>query len=434
MSDQKIITPGKSCYRVAQADQIDLLVDAAPYYAALYQSIIHARERIVFLGWQFDSRVSLLRGEEAAQARYPVQFLPLLQKVAEARPDLQIYILAWDHSIVFIPEREWWQHYRFQETTPEQIHFVFDALHPAGGSHHQKIVVVDGQIGFCGGLDVCGDRWDTAQHRRKNPLRKNDDGTPYSLFHDVQIGIQGEAVSVLEEIFCSRWNAATGERLSFAPPRERQRLDLPHTLRLSPGPVSISRTVPIGACGQTTPIHEIAQFYDDAIASAERLILIENQYFTSRRVYEALLKRISDKDRPAVELILILPQAAQNWKEELAIGFEQRRLLQHLEDAAKRAGSPIAIYTPIKTGKGPLPATPIYVHSKVLAIDDRILSIGSANTSNRSLGLDTECNINIEAEDDRRRGEIRQSCYTLLAEHLEQSTEAVEALIRQKGG
>lgn len=433
MSDKKIIIPGRNCYRLAQADRIDLLVDAAPYYAALYQSILEARERIVFLGWQFDSRVSLLRGAEAARARYPVQFLPLLQKTAEERPGLRIYILAWDHSIVFVPEREWWQSYRFHQTT-DQIRFVFDGIHPAGGSHHQKIVVIDGQVGFCGGLDICGDRWDTAQHRRRNPLRKNDDGTAYSLFHDVQIGVQGEAASVLEEIFCDRWAAATGEELSFGPPRDRRLLDLPHTLRLSAGPVSLSRTVPVGACGQTTPIHEIAQFYDDAIASAERLILIENQYFTSRRVYEALLKRLSDKNRPGVEVILVLPQAAQNWKEELAIGFEQRRLLQRLEDAAKRAGSPLAIYTPIKTGKAPLPPTPIYVHSKVLVIDDRILSIGSANTSNRSLGLDTECNINIEAEDDRGRREIAQTGYTLLAEHLEQSPEAVESLIRQKGG
>lgn len=432
MNAEKIIRPERNCYRIAQADQVDLLIDAATYYRALYHAITQAQERLVFLGWQFDSRVSLLRGEEADRARYPVQFLPLLQNVTEERPDLQVYILAWDHSIVFAPEREWFQSYRFQQATTDQIHFVFDNFHPAGGSHHQKIVLVDGIAGFCGGLDICGDRWDTPQHRRRNPLRKNEDGTPYSLFHDVQIAVQGEAVSVLEEIFLDRWAAATGERLSPLRPDRTRRFDLPHTLRLSGGPVSISRTLPVGTCGRTTPIQEIAQFYDDAIASAERFILIENQYFTSRRVFESLHKRISDTSRPRVEVIVILPQTAQNWKEELAVGFEQRRMLQRLEAAAKANRRPLGIYTPIKTGKAPLPPAPIYVHSKMLVIDDRILSIGSANTSNRSLGLDTECNINIEADDPRRR-EIARACYTLLGEHLEASAEKVESLIQQKG-
>jgi phosphatidylserine/phosphatidylglycerophosphate/cardiolipin synthase-like enzyme/uncharacterized membrane protein YdjX (TVP38/TMEM64 family) len=434
MKAEKIIRPGRNCYRIAQADRVDLLIDAAAYYRALYHAVTQAQERLVFLGWQFDSRVSLLRGDEADRARDPVQFLPLLQKVTEARPHLQVYLLAWDHSIVFAPEREWFQSYRFQQATSDQIHFVFDHFHPAGGSHHQKIVLIDGIVGFCGGLDICGDRWDTPQHRRENPLRKNEDGTPYSLFHDVQIAVQGEAVSVLEEIFLDRWGAATGEHLSPVRPDRTHRFDLPHTLRLSGGSVSISRTLPVGTCGRTTPVQEIAHFYDDAIASAERLILIENQYFTSRRVFEALHKRISDTSRPGIEVIVILPQAAQNWKEELAIGFEQRRMLQRLDAAAKANHCPLGIYTLIKTGKSLLPPTPIYVHSKVLIIDDRILSIGSANTSNRSLGLDTECNINIEAEEGHRRREIALACYTLLGEHLEQSAKAVESLIQQKGG
>ncbi len=433
MNAEKIVRAERNCYRIAQADQVDLLVDAAAYYRALYRCITQAQERIVFLGWQFDSRVSLLRGEEADQARYPVQFLPLLQKITEERPHLQVYILAWDHSIVFAPEREWFQSYRFQQATGDQIHFVFDNFHPAGGSHHQKIVLVDGIAGFCGGLDICGDRWDTRQHRRQNPLRKNEDGTPYSLFHDVQIAVQGEVVPVLEEIFLDRWAAATGERLLPVRTDRARRFDFPRTLRLSAGPVSVSRTLPVGTCGRTTPVQEIARFYDDAIASAERLILIENQYFTSRRVFEALHKRISDTSRPGIEVIVILPQAAQNWKEELAIGFEQRRMLQRLEAAAKANHCPLGIYTPIKTGKAPLPPTPIYVHSKVLVIDDRILSVGSANTSNRSLGLDTECNINIEADGDPRRREIARACHTLLGEHLEQSADAVESLIQKKG-
>lgn len=433
---ETFLKPGKNCYRIAPSDQIDVLIDAAPYYKALYQSILKAEKYLLFSGWQFDSRVALLRGKDAEASAYPVEFLPLLQRVAAERPGLQIYILAWDHSIVFAPEREWWQGYRFHNVSP-QIHFEFDHVHPTNASHHQKIVVADGQVGFCGGLDICGDRWDTPQHRRRNPLRANTDGTRYDLFHDVQVAVQGPAVGVLEEIFADRWAAATGEPLKLPEKRkaaEAAPWDLPHSVRLPGMPVGISRTVPAGCCGQREPIQEIARFYVEAIDAAERRIFIENQYFTSRTIFEALMKRLQQKERPPLEVIIILPHRPQNWKEQIAIGFEQRRMLQRLEEAAKAAGSAVGAYTPIKKadeGQN-LPAKLIYIHSKVLIVDDRLLSIGSANTTNRSLGLDTECNINLEAEDDAQRRRIARTCFTLLAEHLDQPVDAVEALFKSR--
>ncbi len=432
--NEKILKSGKNCYRIAPSDQTDVLIDAALFYKAVYHSILKAQKYLLFSGWQFDSRVCLLRGKDADAAGYPVAFLPLLQRVASERPDLQIYILAWDHSIVFAPEREWWQGYRFHNVSP-QIHFQFDHVHPTNASHHQKIVVADGQVGFCGGLDLCGDRWDTPQHRRRNLLRANTDGTRYDLFHDVQVAVQGEAVGVLEEIFCDRWVAATGETLTL--PQKRREAgaalwDLPHSVRLPGMPVGISRTVPAGCCGQRSPIQEIARFYVEAIEVAERLIFIENQYFTSRTIFEALMKRLQQKERSPLEVIIILPHRPQNWKEQIAIGFEQRRMLQRLEEAAKAAGGAVGAYTPIKQAdeKQNLPAQLIYVHSKVLVVDDRLLSIGSANTTNRSLGLDTECNINLEAESEEQRQRITRTCATLLAEHLDQPVDAVDAIFK----
>lgn len=435
MKVEKILKPGESCYRIAQADQIDILVDAAPYYKAIYSCITQAQKSILFLGWQFDTRVPLLRGEEAERAEYPVSFLPLLQTVTGERPDLQIYILAWDHSIIFATEREWWQGYRFQQTPSDRIHFHFDSLHPTGGSHHQKIVVVDSRVAFCGGLDICADRWDTQQHQRRNPLRKNPDGSSYDLFHDVQIAVQGEAVAILEDIFRERWVAATSEPLRLERPKEkRPPLSLPNTIRLPAGPVGISRTVPIGSCGVTASIEEIACFYEKAISGADRFILIENQYFTSRKIFEALVRRMMAPNRPPIEIVFILPHRPQNWKEQLAIGFEQRRMLQRLEKIAKSHGSSVGVYTPIKAGTATLPAKSIYVHSKVLIVDNRILSVGSANTTNRSLGLDTECNIAIEAENEAQSKQIALTCFALLAEHLEQPIDKVEMLFKGKKG
>jgi phosphatidylserine/phosphatidylglycerophosphate/cardiolipin synthase-like enzyme len=64
--------------------------------------------------------------------------------------------------------------------------------------------------------------------------------------------------------------------------------------------------------------------------------------------------------------------------------------------------------------------TPIYVHAKLMIVDDEILRIGSANFNNRSMGLDSECDVFIDA---RRPGNghageaIRRLRHSLLAEH-----------------
>ena len=67
--------------------------------------------------------------------------------------------------------------------------------------------------------------------------------------------------------------------------------------------------------------------------------------------------------------------------------------------------------------------TPIYVHSKVMTIDDRLLRIGSSNLNNRSMGFDSECDVAIEADSnnvdsDSVRREVTSMRNRLLAEHL----------------
>lgn len=83
--------------------------------------------------------------------------------------------------------------------------------------------------------------------------------------------------------------------------------------------------------------------------------------------------------------------------------------------------------------------TPIYVHAKVCVVGDRILRIGSSNRNNRSMGLDTECDLTIEAgADDRRQDEIAAVVLGvrdgLLAEHLDVSPAVVATTIAEHGG
>ena len=70
------------------------------------------------------------------------------------------------------------------------IHFRYDNTHPIGGSHHQKIVVIDDAVAFSGGIDLTSRRWDTCEHSPQNQHRVMA-GTPYPPFHDLMMAVEG---------------------------------------------------------------------------------------------------------------------------------------------------------------------------------------------------------------------------------------------------
>ena len=96
-----IINIGATCWDVASVEQTGLLIDARDYYRAFYQAARAAKRYVLIAGWQFDSDVRLLRGEDAADAE--VALLSFLNGLCENNQDLQIYILA---SGILIPSME----------------------------------------------------------------------------------------------------------------------------------------------------------------------------------------------------------------------------------------------------------------------------------------------------------------------------------------
>jgi phosphatidylserine/phosphatidylglycerophosphate/cardiolipin synthase-like enzyme len=77
---------------------------------------------------------------------------------------------------------------------------------------------------------------------------------------------------------------------------------------------------------------------------------------------------------------------------------------------------------------------PIYVHAKIMIVDDVLLRIGSSNIDRRSMGFDTECDVAITATDDGTRRLIGHIRTTLLAEHLGLSQDCVVQEIERQGG
>lgn len=414
-----ILSSGRNFWKSTRAEQSGVLVDAADYYLAFYEAAQQAKRSILIAGWQFDRGVPLLRGDDAPPGA-EVRLLKFLNGLCEQNPELEIYILAWDFHVVFALEREWMQKLYFHWATEKRVHFRFDQARPDHGSHHQKFAVIDRRVAFVGGIDLCEARWDDRHHQQDNPLRLTR-GAPSKPYHDVQAYLAGcEVTDVLRELFVDRWARSEGAPLQLTEcdvggaGDYRPRGALP----LGPREVAFSRTDP-RAPGDT--VREIEALFVAAIAAAERLIYIETQYFSSRAVCNALMQRMQEPDRPSLDIVVVLNKEPEALKEELAIGLRQSKILMQLSAAAARTGHALGIYESLCEGDDPERAT-TYIHSKLLCVDDRFLSVGSANMTNRSMGVDTELHVTWETADaasgDRQLIEaIRDVRVSLLAEH-----------------
>jgi phospholipase D1/2 len=143
---KRILRPHRNVWCDAAVTTAGLLIDGDDYYRAFYEAAQHARHYILLAGWQFDSDACLLRGEEAQRATLPVALKPFLSALCERTESLHIFMLAWDFHAVFALEREWMQEQLFNWTTHDRLTFHFDGEHVDNGAHHQKFVVIDGEL------------------------------------------------------------------------------------------------------------------------------------------------------------------------------------------------------------------------------------------------------------------------------------------------
>ena len=427
----RITSAGRNFWCEPRVEAAGILVDANDYYRAFYDAAKTAKRSILLSGWQFDSNVALLRGEEAEKSDLPITLKKFLNALCEREKDLEIHVLAWDFHMVFALEREWMQTLLFEWTTHERLHFRFDSSHVEKGCHHQKFVVIDGNLSFLGGLDLCDHRWDDRRHLDENPLRMSR-GEPHKPFHDVQTYLVGPDVgSSLGELFACRWKLTGGEPIELSPAQPRAGEYAPRgALPIPCERVALSRTDPKASpTAKNDPppgaeqerSQEVLGLYVDAIAAADESIYVETQYFSSRDIGDALVKRLQAPGRPPLDVVLILNMRAETLKEEVAVGLAQAKVLADLREAARGTAHQLGIYYTVPASKdGNEPERATYIHAKVMIVDDRLLNVGSANLTNRSCSVDTELNATYEcgSKSDALGGCITGIRLNLLAEHL----------------
>jgi phosphatidylserine/phosphatidylglycerophosphate/cardiolipin synthase-like enzyme len=397
-----------------------LLVDGAEYFHVFRETAKNARYSLLIIGWDIDSRFELERNRPADG--FPTRFGEFLHTLVERSRRLHVRVLDWNYSMVFAADREWLPWYRMDWITPRRLRFHLDGRHPVGASHHQKIVVVDDRVAFVGGLDFALGRWDSCAHLPDDPRRRDLHDAIPQPYHDVQLMVSGPVARAVGELARKRWRTATGRELHLpVPPANHDPWPQELGADLLDVQVGIARTSP--RYNGQPEIREVQRLIVDAVAAARDTIYIENQYFTARCIGEALAGRLVEDDGP--EIIVILPQRTVGWLSQMTMDVLRERLLRRLYAADRH--DRLRVYYPYLPGLG---EQCINVHAKVLVVDDELLRVGSSNFNNRSMGLDTECDLAIEAGGNARTSHgIATLRNRLLAEHLDTAPEAVAATL-----
>ncbi|HXH00501.1 MAG TPA: phospholipase D-like domain-containing protein [Sphingomicrobium sp.] len=409
-----IVVQDRNCWRIARATEASVIVDAADYYRHISAAMVAAENRILIVGWDFDTRIALAPDENGKGETLGRFFL----RLANEKPEREIDILKWSFGALKQFVRPAALVWLFRWWRTRSIDFRFDRSHPPGCSHHQKIVVIDDCLAACGGIDMSSRRWDTSDHLDDDPHRKRPDGKPYGPWHDATMLVRGEVAQALGVLGRERWKAATHERLEPLDPFE-----CPWPDDLSPMfqnvDIAIARTR--AAYDDLPEIHEIETLTLDMIAAAKRFIYFENQYFTSAKIAAAIATRMEEDDPP--EIVLVMPRTADGWLEQKAMDAARLQIVAAIGKVDRH--NRFRVFIPVTKNRAD-----IYVHAKIAIVDDRLLRVGSANLNNRSQRLDSECDVVIDTalEANCDTGpEITALRYRLIAEHLGCTTETIAA-------
>jgi phosphatidylserine/phosphatidylglycerophosphate/cardiolipin synthase-like enzyme len=385
-----LLEPGDTCWRRETSARAALLIDMADYFDAAMKAMRRARHTVHLLNWAFEPQ-TLFHPQDGCTGPASDRIANFLKDLAKARPELDVRILCWKSALPVAATQHWFTFADRKVFAGSNVKFVLDDKLPLGACHHQKMVIVDDAVGFCGGGDIGPDRWDTAQHldndpRREKTRRKHGgEEDDYDSRHEVMGVVEGAPAEALGALFRARWARATGEVLT-PPPATKPAWPAGVPAQFKGVEVGVSRTMP--AWRGAAEVREIERLHLAAIAAAKRCIYMENQYFTSPLIAAALAVRLEEVDGP--EVMLISSEHSPSYFDQATMDRTRVRFIETLKRADRH--NRLSAYSPVTT-LGRI----IIVHAKLTIIDDRLLRIGSANINNRSLGFDTECDMSFEA-------------------------------------
>jgi phosphatidylserine/phosphatidylglycerophosphate/cardiolipin synthase-like enzyme len=372
-----------------EGSSLDVLIDGERAFARMAEAIASARSHVYLAGWCVTPEFALTNGD------HPVILRQLLAEVAARVP---VRVLLWAGApLPFYPvSRRKVRRTREELCRGNEVVCALDTNERPLHCHHEKLAIVDDELAFVGGIDLtdfAGDRLDSPGHPARGTLG----------WHDVATLLRGPAVADVARHFVMRWHETTGQHLP-AP-------NVP--ARSGNGQVQVVRTVPEHVY-RAMPKGEfsILASYVGALRSAERLVYLENQFLWSPEIVSILEDKLRHPPHDRFRLLLVLPAKPNSGADDTA------GQLGVLADADGGAGRMLActLYA-----LAPGIVDRVYVHAKVGLVDDRWLTVGSANLNEHSLFNDTE--INVVSHDPTL---ARQTRLQLWSEHLGRPTAAIE--------
>jgi phosphatidylserine/phosphatidylglycerophosphate/cardiolipin synthase-like enzyme len=371
-------------------NELEVLIDGAAYLPALERAIRGARRSVLIAGWCMTPGFALVRDEP------PVLLRDLLAEAAES-VDVRVLLWAGAPAPVFKPRRASVREARDELVAGTRIMAALDSNERPMHCHHEKLVVIDDELAFVGGIDLTdlgGDRYDTPEHPARGRMG----------WHDVAARLRGPAVADVHHHVAERWQAVTGEPLEA----------LAATAVESAGDteLQIVRTLP-ERIYDFAPRGDfrIIEAYLRALRSAEQFVYLENQFLWSPEIVNVLAGKLREPPSDGFRVVIMLPGKPNTG------GDDTRGQLALLADADGDGGRFLATTIRARTANT---SDRVYVHAKVGIVDDRWLTVGSANLNAHSFFNDTEVNLvtcdAALARDTRLR---------LWAAHLERGIDAV---------
>ena len=424
-----LLEAGKTCWRCESADRAALIIDTEQYFDAAMRVMQRARHTVHLLNWAFESQ-TLFHPKDGCAGPDSDRVGEFLKQLAAEKPHLDVRILCWKSALPVAATQDWFTIKDRKTFAGSRVRLVLDGKLPLGASHHQKAIIVDDAVAFCGGADIGPERWDTPAHLDGDPRRAKashahgNSEDDFDSRHEVMGVVAGAPARSLGELFRERWLRATGEEMS-APPLTAAAWPAGLKPQFTDVPAGLSRTN--GAWRRFPEIREVERLHLASIAAARRCIYMENQYFTSPLIAAALARRLSEPKGP--EVVLVGTEHSPSYFDQATMDHTRVRFLEILKRADRHGR--LKAYSPV-TALGRI----IIVHAKLTIVDDELLRIGSANINNRSLGFDTECDLSFEAASPTAAKTRRQiaALRTRLAAHWLGCDDAVFAAAEREAG
>ncbi len=391
---QRALAPGAGWWAEGEppprtGNALELLVDGETALPRMAEALSQARSHVALAGWEITPDFALTR----SGPRHVLQ--DVLADLAERMP---VRVLLWAGAPlpIFRPWRLGVFAVRRRLADGTKIEVALDSRERPLHTHHEKLIVIDDEVAFVGGIDLTDDpvdRFDGSDH----PYRR------VRGWHDVACELRGPIVGDVAAHIALRWREVTGETLKVHRPAPAGDVE-----------AQIVSTVPERRYrGAWEGRFRILEAYLKAIREAQHFIYFENQFLWAPEIVAAMRDKLLHPPTPEFRVVVLLPSKAYNGQDDT------RGQLGALADADEHGRHFLACT--IHARSAGVTTAPIYVHAKVGIVDDRWLTVGSANLNDHSLFNDTEVNVVTCDPATARAARLR-----LWSEHLERPEEELQ--------